>query len=78
MASSPTRQHYDMRRFSLSKCASQKRCYPDKARALDAAEHLMDEGRVNPGCHLTPYLCPDCRSWHIGNRRIVFYDWQYL
>lgn len=72
MASRPTRRHLDLRRFTLSRCESRKTSYPDKAAALDAAERLMDEGRVRPGCHLMPYPCEDCRSWHIGNRKISF------
>jgi hypothetical protein len=32
----------------------------------------MMAGRVDPGCHITPYLCDDCRRWHTRNRRIVF------
>lgn len=73
MASTPTRGQYNLRRFTSSRCpASHKRSYPDKAAALDAAERLMDEGRVRPGCHLMPYVCPDCRTWHIGNRFIRF------
>lgn len=77
MASSPTRRALDLRRFTFSRCASRKTSYPDKGAALDAAERLMDEGRVYPGCHLTPYLCEDCRTWHIGNRRIHFDGVQY-
>lgn len=72
MASTPTRHQFDHRRYSFSKCDSRKISYRDKEAALDAAERLMDEGRVQPGCHLTPYLCEECQSWHIANRKIVF------
>lgn len=72
MASTATRLRFDLRHFSISKCESRKVSYPSKSAAHDAAERLMDEGRVKRGCHLTPYLCADCHSWHIANRRIVF------
>ena len=51
--------------------ASQKACYPTKLIALDAAEVMMEKGWVHPGCHITPYRCPDCGQWHVGNRQIV-------
>lgn len=76
MASTPTRQHRDPR-LPHARCESRKVSYPDRADALDAAERLMDQGRVNPGCHLTPYRCPDCRRWHLFNRTIVFVDDPY-
>lgn len=31
----------------------------------------MQHGRVNPGCHITPYQCDECREWHLANRVIV-------
>lgn len=58
-------------RAQRQKCASRKICYRNKAVALDAAELLMEAGRVDPGCHITPYLCADCGDWHVYNRRIV-------
>lgn len=45
--------------------------YVGKADALDAAERVMEQGRVSPGCHITPYLCTLCGDWHLYNRRIV-------
>ena len=70
MASYPTRMRLTSEFAAAHKCESQKRGYLTKAEALDAAERLMEQGRVSRGCHLTPYLC-ECRSWHIFNRRIV-------
>ena len=55
----------------LHRCASQKACYPTKAIALDAAEAMMEKGWVSPGCHITPYGCPDCEQWHVFNRQIA-------
>ena len=76
MATTPTRRHLSAR-FSRSHCESRKASYADKAAALDAAERLMDAGRVRPGCHITPYLCPVCHTWHVYNRTIVFVDDPY-
>lgn len=41
------------------------------AEALDAAEAMMEHGRVRPGCHITPYECLECRRWHVANKVIV-------
>jgi len=71
MASSPTRMRVYADRASSLKCLSRKVGYPTKPAALDAAERLMEQGRVDPGCHITPYLCDDCGDWHVYNRRIV-------
>lgn len=71
MASSPTRGHLDVAHQYLERCDTHKRGYPSKAAALDVAEMMMEEGHVNPGCHITPYLCPTCHEWHVANRRIV-------
>lgn len=72
MASSPTRFSLDVERQYLERCATCKRGFPTKAAALDVAEQMMDDGQVNPGCHITPYLCPVCHEWHVTNRVIVF------
>lgn len=53
------------------RCESRKVSYPNKAAALDASERLMEQGRVEPGCHITPYECRECGDWHVYNRRIV-------
>lgn len=71
MASRPTRQHFTAAARDKWRCASQKVCYPDKVTALDAAEAMMEDGRVKPGCHITPYECPDCGQWHVTNRVII-------
>jgi hypothetical protein len=74
MASSPTRRRValrDGRPLFYTTCETQKQTYVDKADALDAAERLMEQGKVDPGCHLTPYTCARCGAWHIYNRRIV-------
>lgn len=71
MASYATRQRVTLDHAQSHKCESRKIGYPTKAAALDGAERLMHQGRVSPGCHLTPYIC-QCGSWHIYNRRIFF------
>lgn len=70
MASRPTRRHFDVARLSR-KCGTHKVGYQDKAQALEGAERGMLAGRVDPGCHLTPYRCGECGEWHVRNRRIV-------
>ena len=70
MASRPTRLRVPLDRW-YRRCPSQKVCFDTKAQALDAAERLMEKGEVNPGCHMTPYLCDECQRWHVANRRIV-------
>jgi len=72
MASRPTRQHLNVAVERTRKCVTLKIGHPTRAEALDACEAMMDAGRVEPGCHLTPYACDDCGEWHIRNRRIVF------
>ena len=73
MASTPTRQripgYYTV---ASRRCPSEKVSFPTYWLALEAAEMLMDMGRVDPGCHQTPYQCRDCGDWHVGNRRIYF------
>ncbi len=73
MASRPTRQHIDVARM-IVKCETMKVGYETRAEALDGAESGMDAGKVDPGCHLTPYACELCGEWHVRNRRIVFLD----
>lgn len=69
MASRSTRKKLKL--VETIRCPSQKTGYPSKAVAHTVAEMMMDEGRVNPGCHITPYLCTECREWHVANRVIV-------
>lgn len=71
MASSPTRWSVTERWIGYRRCESQKVSYDAKDDALTAAERMMDAGRVRVGCHITPYLCPDCDRWHVANRVIV-------
>lgn len=71
MASHPTRLHVSTRGSGFRKCISQKVGYLDYAGALDAAELMMELGKVNPGCHITPYPCEDCGEWHVANKVIV-------
>lgn len=73
MASTPTRKSFDPKRM-MSTCETGKATHATREDALDAAEHQMDQGRVDPGCHLTPYVCDTCEKWHVRNRRIVFLD----
>lgn len=72
MASRPTRLHIDGQRDAFRKCASQKVGYATFDEALSGAEWLMEQGRVDPGCHITPYPCADCGEWHVANRRVVW------
>ena len=53
------------------RCISLKVCHETRDKALDAAEATMLEGRVSPGCHLVPYLCSECGSWHVRNKQII-------
>lgn len=71
MASSKTRQKVRLRDVGVKTCVSQKVSYADYDEALQAAEVMMLEGRVDPGCHITPYRCRDCSDWHVWNRPIV-------
>lgn len=71
MASNPTRLRFALQHQDLPRCGSAKLGYTTKARALDVAEQMMFEGRVHPGCHITPYLCGDCHEWHVWNRQVV-------
>jgi hypothetical protein len=70
MASRQTRRHLNPRRVTR-RCESQKVSYPTYEEALVGAEHMMDQGRVDPGCHITPYRCDRCGQWHVANRVIV-------
>lgn len=71
MASRATRLRIDVR-HDVRRCLSQKSCYANYADALSGADRLMETGRVNPGHHITPYLCWDCQRWHVWNRPIHF------
>ena len=53
------------------RCITLKICHETRDAALAAAELQMLAGRVEPGCHLTPYLCDECHRWHLRNRQIV-------
>jgi len=57
---------------SVRYCETGKQCYATKDAAWEAAENMMDAGRVEPGCHQTPVLCTVCYRWHVYNRRIHF------
>ena len=70
MASYPTRLAVNLN--TARRCTSQKLGFATKDEALDTAERMMERGAVNPGCHITPYECRDCRQWHVYNRRIVW------
>ena len=70
MASSPTRLSVPLD-SDFRRCESQKIGFGSYDSALDAAERMMDAGRVDPGCHITPYLCDRCSEWHVANRVIV-------
>lgn len=74
VASTPTRQHLEITKQYLQRCVTDKRGMPTKAAALDVAEQMMQDGKVNAGCHITPYLCNVCGEWHVYNRRIVLID----
>ena len=76
MASSPTRLHVDVNSSGFRKCESQKIGYATKEKALDVAEQMMELGKVNPGCHITPYECETCGEWHVANRVIIPRRWQ--
>lgn len=66
-----------MKRFSanaranLPRCRSLKVSYTSKDEALTIAERMMLQDLVNPGCHITPYLCDWCGQWHVKNKMIV-------
>lgn len=72
MASKPTRQRLDIAKQYLQRCTTDKRGMPTKAAALDVCDQMMNDDRVKPGCHITPYLCGICHEWHVYNRRICF------
>jgi len=72
MASHPTRQRVDLRALGFRRCTSQKVGYRTYDEALDAAELMMQRGRVRAGCHITPYQCDRCHEWHVANRVIVW------
>ena len=74
MASSPTRKH--VRKIDV-RCETQKICHETKEAALDVAEMMMLQDKVEPGCHITPYECADCGFWHVANRRIVPVGWRW-
>lgn len=75
MASNPTRKR--IRAGSdeferLVRCTSQKVSARSYGEALSMAERMMNRGAVNPGCHITPYLCEECGEFHVWNKPIVF------
>ena len=72
MASSPTRQRVRLIAGGFRRCESEKIGYATKEEALKAAELMMLAGKVQRGCHVTPYHCDRCPDWHVANRRIVF------
>lgn len=74
MASRPSRARVNPNGRNFRRCVSQKIGFPTYGAALDAAERLMLQGRVNPGCHITPYACESCGEWHVANRIIVPMD----
>ncbi len=67
--SGPTRWHT---KRHARVCETGKVCHESYAQAFLHAERGMTLGRVDPGCHLTPYRCHHCQAWHVGNRKIVF------
>lgn len=69
MASRPTRGKMSLR--FVARCPSEKVGYGSKEEALRAAELMMLQDKIAPGCHFTPYLCNRCPEWHIFTRRIV-------
>jgi len=71
MATTATRLHLHPERDRFSRCTSLKIGYGSHREAFDAAEQQMEDGRVHPGCHITPYRCNECGQWHVYNRRIV-------
>ena len=71
MASTPTRQRVRLDRQGFRRCSSEKVGYPSYDAAYNVAEPMMLQGKVHPGCHLTPYECDECEEWHVGNRVIV-------
>ncbi len=73
MASRPTRQRLDLAKVAHL-CASGKASHDTYGEALDAAEDMMRAGRVEPGCHQTPYFHEACGRWHLYNRVIVRVD----
>lgn len=76
MGSSPTRQRIKVAGSGFRRCESQKVGYATRDEALTVAERMMDMGKVNPGCHITPYLCGECGEWHVANRVIVRDRWR--
>lgn len=74
MASHPTRQKVRLRDVGVRRCESLKVGYGSYDEALQAAELMMLEGRVDPGCHITPYACDRCPEYHVANRRIVVWN----
>lgn len=65
-----TRKRINVAKDYFSRCRTLKIGYPTKGEAFDVAESMMEVGRVNPGCHITAYLCKECQQWHVWNRPI--------
>lgn len=55
-------------------CESGKLCYESVEAAAVHAEAMMESGLVDPGCHVEPYPCGVCHTFHVGNRFVVFRD----
>ena len=68
-----TRMRLDVSRLDRT-CPRNKQSYESSRAAEQAAEIMMEEGRVNPGCHQTATSCDTCFSWHVYNRRVFFRD----
>lgn len=64
-----TRRHLDLTR--VARCPSMKTGWATYEQALATADLMMLEGKVNPGCHITPYRCDECGEFHVYNRVIV-------
>jgi hypothetical protein len=69
----PTRLSIDPKRMR-NFCVTDKVCYETYEQAWAAAEQMMTEGRVDPGCHQVPVPCRECRYHHVANKRVVFLD----
>lgn len=70
MSSSPTGLRINIDTLTRQ-CESQKVCYADRDLALEAAEGVMEKGRIDPGFHIMTYACDRCGYWHLYNQRIV-------
>ena len=71
MASDPTRGLVRPGDPAYRRCLSLKVGYATYDEALLVAERMMADGRVDPGCHITPYACSFCDEWHVWNKQNV-------